>query len=377
LEARTVKQIKGDFLTKMGHEFRTPLNGIMNTSNLLLEGSLDEDQANLVNTIKGSSDALLATISDILDFSKIESGNLTLENIRFDLRETIESALDLVAEIAQSKNLELIADLDLDLPQYFLGDPFRLRQIILNLLGNSIKFTHHGEVRMRVTQMDATHSQHRIRFEVHDSGIGIDQETQKCLFQPFAQADTSASNQARGTGLGLATCRNLVDLLNGSIGITSDTGTGSTFWMGLPFATTNHSPKKESFDLRPINHLSPLIVHSNNNARTALDYSMGKIGLKAESDDCLESALERMSQSRLRSPRVNLIILDAGNDSWNDFSEIKQFRKSEFARNIPILLLIPFSKCPQKEEARRLGIYGWVTKPVKPRHLHNALFLDH
>ncbi|HIG31506.1 MAG TPA: response regulator [Verrucomicrobiales bacterium] len=226
---------------------------------------------------------------------------------------------------------------------------------------------------MRVTQMDATHSQHRIRFEVHDSGIGIDQETQKCLFQPFAQADTSASNQARGTGLGLATCRNLVDLLNGSIGITSDTGTGSTFWMGLPFGTTNHSPKKESFDLRPINHLSPLIVHSNNNARTALDYSMGKIGLKAESDDCLESALERMSQSRLGSPRVNLIILDAGNDSWNDFSEIKQFRKSEFARNIPILLLIPFSKCPQKEEARRLGIYGWVTKPVKPRHLHNAL----
>ena len=257
--AEDATRMKSEFLANMSHEIRTPMGGIMSMAEMLDLTSLDGDQQRMTRVIRGSARSLLTIINDILDFSKIEAGKLNIETIPFALGDLVDDVGELLVSRAEERGLELVIDIDPSLPEHRLGDPTRLRQILLNLGGNAIKFTEHGTVAMRVR---AGQGRDVVRFEVEDTGIGLTEAQQTKLFEPFVQADTSTARRYGGTGLGLSICRRLAELMGGEIGAVSTFGEGSTFWVELPFPVEDRAvPKPE---------------HAINSARVLL------VGLPAE-----------------------------------------------------------------------------------------------
>lgn len=250
--AEAATRAKSSFLATMSHEIRTPMNGVMSMAELLALSKLDEEQSGMARVIRDSAGALLTIINDILDFSKIEAGKLDIETVPFSLMEVVDGAAEIIVQRAEEKGLGLIVDIQADLADRRHGDPTRLRQILLNLGGNAVKFTEHGEVRITVRELkDQGQSQRRgwLRFEVIDTGIGLTEEQCGKLFQPFAQADQSTARKFGGTGLGLSICHRLADLMGGSIGVLSSSGEGSTFWFKLPLEGDDGTVPSPEHDL--------------------------------------------------------------------------------------------------------------------------------
>ncbi len=379
--AEAANAAKSQFLANMSHEIRTPMNGVLGMAELLLGTALTEKQRRFAETVHKSGESLLSIINDILDFSKIEAGRFELESLDFSLHKTVEDVVELFAERAHSKDLELSYNIRSEVPNGVKGDPVRIRQVLGNLVGNAIKFTGHGEIVVDVSLDDnpgksteaAGATPFIVRIAVRDTGIGISQDVLPRLFKAFSQADGSTTRKYGGTGLGLAISRQLVELMKGEIGVETCVGQGTTFSFILPLLATTNLQLDQPLEYSGLSGLKLLIVEDNDTNRNILQNYALSWGMSVDAASSSLSALDLLRKSTDTHQPYDLAVIDMKMTGLNGFELSQRIKADPILARIPLVILTSTLFRGEAAETKKTGLVSYLIKPIRKTDLYQCL----
>ncbi len=360
---------KFEFIANVGHEIRAPLDKVLGMSHILLDSGLDNEQQKNVSKIQDAGKSLLTIINDVLDFSKIESGKMNLEDINFDLQRTIYFVSQMLRKAAARKNLNLVYLLPCDLPMSLQGDPARLRQVLVNLVDNAIKFTSRGEVVIRVAQVDETGDEIKLRFTIQDTGVGLSKVNQQRIFESFMQVGGSLTQRYGGTGLGLAISKKLVEMMGGDIGVDSRKGAGSEFWFTALFSKRTELPGRREANYSELKDVRVLIVDDSEIARETMQNLLETVGMLTLSVVDGSHALEQLCTCAAADEAYDVVIFNRILPGMTGLQLARTINSDERLSGVQMIMLTSTGYRGDSEEVRRVGISGYLTTPVHESQL--------
>ena len=371
--AEAASQAKSAFLANMSHEIRTPMNGVLGMAELLAATELTETQRHYTSMVRRSGEHLLVIINDILDFSKVEAGKLTVEYINFNLRELLDDIENVFAPQAEAKGIEMEFAVANNIPLAICGDPNRLRQVIVNLLGNAVKFTDHGRIRVAVRVAEEDAQSARLRVEVHDTGIGVAREARAHIFDSFSQADGSTTRKHGGTGLGLAISKQLVELMGGSIGVDNALGRGSVFWFTVQFDKRRVDADEAGFQQKPTKGLRALVVDRHPESALALQRLLARWHLQGTCAPSAADALRELHAAAARGAPYDVALLDMGLDDIGGLSLAAEIKSDAEVAGVRLILLASERDAADPVQRRAAGVAFQLIKPVREPDLYDCI----